>query len=164
MYIAVLSDTHNRVHVLKSALELLRQYHVDTVFHCGDVTTLETARWMEGFTVHYVFGNGDEDPEAITSLLIAANPASTGGFVYTGELAAVRVAATHGHLAGKVNALASSGEYDYVFHGHTHIQRDVILHNTRIINPGALGAPRYAGRTLCILDLATGQANYPRID
>lgn len=164
MQIAIISDTHNRIHALENALTLLRQRKIDILVHCGDVTTIETARRMAGFAVHYVFGNGDDEPEEITRLLTAANPESSGGLVFSGEINGSRIAATHGHLAGKVNALAASGEYDYVFHGHTHIQRDAIVHATRVINPGALGAPRYAGRTLCILDLATGLAEYPRID
>ncbi|MBA4399897.1 MAG: hypothetical protein C0396_08540 [Anaerolinea sp.] len=164
MRIGIISDTHNRADALQSALQTLRHLHIDTFFHCGDVTTLETARLMLGFTVHYVFGNGDADSIDIQNMLTAANPESSGGLVYTGQIDGVRIAAAHGHIAGKVNALVASGEYDYVFHGHTHVQKDEMIGRTRIINPGALGSNRYDGRCLCILDLKTGQIEYPRID
>lgn len=164
MRIGILSDTHNRAGALQNALQTLHNLHIDTLFHCGDVTTLETARLMLGFTVHYVFGNGDADSLDIQNILTADNPESSGGLVYAGQIDGVRIAATHGHISGKVNALAASGEYDYVFHGHTHVQKDEMIGRTRIINPGALGSNRYEGRCLCILDLKTGQIEYPRID
>lgn len=164
MRIGILSDTHNRAGALQNALQTLHNLHIDTLFHCGDVTTLETARLMLGFTVHYVFGNGDADSLDIQNILTAANPESSGGLVYTGQIDDVRIAATHGHIAGKVIALVASGEYDYVFHGHTHVQKDETIGRTRVINPGALGSNRYDGRCLCILDLQAGQIEYPTID
>jgi len=162
--IAILSDTHNRIHALEAAIAYLQLRQITTVFHCGDVTTADTARLLTGFTVHYVIGNGDADAKEITRLLSAANPDSTGGMVFSGEIGGAKIAATHGHLPGKVIELAASQAYDFVFHGHTHIQRDDIIHGTRVINPGSLGSPRYAGRTLCILELLTGQAEYPLIE
>lgn len=161
MRIGILSDSHNRIDSLRNALAYLTANQIDTLFHCGDVTSLETARLMAGFTVHFVFGNGDRDAKAIRDLLVSANPDSTGGLVFTGEIAGVRIAATHGHLAGKTIALAASGEYDYVFHGHTHVQKDETLGRTRIINPGELGSWRLQGRTLGILELSTGQLEFP---
>lgn len=164
MRIGILSDTHNRKEALASALAALRREGIDTLFHCGDVTTLETARLMSSFTVHYVYGNGDADALEIREMLLNANPDCTGGLVFSGELDGVKIAATHGHIAGKVMALVASGDYDYVFHGHTHIQRNDLHGRTRIINPGALGGTRNDGRNLCILDLRSGDIDFPALD
>ena len=164
MRIGILSDSHNRIEALTAALDVLRREGIDTLFHCGDVTTLETARLMAGFTVHYVYGNGDADAAEIREMLQNANPNSSGGLVFTGELDGVTIAATHGHLAGKVMALTTSGEYDYVFHGHTHIQKNLMIGRTRIINPGALGGMRNEYRNLCILDLRSGRTDFPNLD
>ncbi|HWR65528.1 MAG TPA: metallophosphoesterase family protein [Bellilinea sp.] len=164
MRIGILSDTHNRKEALALALAVLRREGISTLFHCGDVTSLETARLMAGFTVHYVYGNGDADAQDIRQLLQAFNIDCTGGLVFSGELDGVKIAATHGHLAGKVAALVASGEYDYVFHGHTHIQRNVLVGRTRVINPGALGGTRNEGRNLCILDLHSGEIDFPDLD
>lgn len=161
MQIGILADTHNRNSSLQAALTYLSANGIETIFHCGDVTSIETARLMVGFTVHFVYGNGDAEADAIRDLLISANPASTGGLVFSAELDGVSIAATHGHLSGKVIALAANGAYNYVFHGHTHVQKDGLIGKTRIINPGSLGSYRYGGRTLCILDLITGLSEYP---
>lgn len=161
MRIGILSDTHNRTGSLRNALAYLNANGIDTLFHCGDVTSIETARIMAGFTVHYVFGNADVDPDSIRELLISANPASTGGIIFTGELDGVPVAATHGHLTGQILSLTASGKYKYVFQGHTHFQKDEMIGSTRMINPGALGTFHNGGRTLGVLDLQTGSLEYP---
>lgn len=164
MRIGILSDTHNRKEAMALALAVLRREGIDTLFHCGDVTTLETARLMVGFTVHYVYGNGDTDALDIHQMLQASNVDCTGGLVFSGEVDGVKIAATHGHLAGKVAALVGSREYDYVFHGHTHIRRNELIGRTRVINPGALGGTRNEGRNLCILDLRSGEIDFPDLD
>ena len=56
--------------------------------------------------------------------------------------------------------LIASGEYAYVFHGHTHRRRDRMIGHTRVINPGALGGRRTERRSFCILDLATGETRF----
>lgn len=160
MRIGIISDTHNRVGTFQNGLAYFRKNGIDTIFHCGDVTTVETARLMAGFAVHYVYGNADVDAAAIRDLLQSANSASTGGAVFTGPLDGVSIAAAHGHQAGIINELASGGKYDYVFHGHTHYQTDEMVGSTRIINPGALGNAYRASRTLCVLDLQTGLADF----
>lgn len=160
MRIGIISDTHNRVGTFKNGLAYFRRNGIETIFHCGDVTTIETARLMTGFTVHYVYGNADVDAVAIRDLLQSANSASTGGPIFTGQLDSVSIAAAHGHQAGIINELAASGKYDYVFHGHTHYQTDEMMGSTRIINPGALGNAYHASRTLCVLDLQTGLADF----
>ena len=65
---------------------------------------------------------------------------------------------------GVLNSLITDGTYDYVFHGHTHIQRNQIIGRTRVINPGALGSSRYNGQTLCVLNLETDQAEFPEFE
>lgn len=164
MRIGIISDTHNRKEALALALALLRRESINTLFHCGDVTSLETARLMAGFTVHYVFGNGDADAPDILQMLQSSNVDCTGGLVFSGELEGVKIAATHGHLAGKVASLIGFREYDYVFHGHTHIRRNDLIGRTRVINPGALGGMRNDGRNLCVLDLSSGEIDFPDLD
>ena len=82
------------------------------------------------------------------------------GDVYEGELGGVKVAATHGHLTAKLNKLIRSRRYRYVFHGHTHRQRDELIGKTRIINPGALGGARYEPRSVCIVDFEKDEVRF----
>jgi len=56
--------------------------------------------------------------------------------------------------------LVNSGEYAYVFHGHTHYRADWWAASTRVINPGALGGTKRESRSICIIDLESGEAQF----
>ena len=163
MKIGILSDTHNRLDNLEIAANLLRQEDVNIVIHCGDFTDSETVRILYGFRVIAVFGNGDYATGQIRQSLIDLNPTSSAALVYSGELGGVRLAVTHGHLYGKLSELVRSGQYDYVFTGHSHLHLDERIGTTRLINPGALGGKRNEPRQFCVLDLHSGAARFIEI-
>lgn len=160
MKIGILSDTHNNLENLKAALDIFGQEGITTLIHCGDMTEAKVARAMERFRVICAFGNGDIASGEIRQALLDQNPANFAGLVYTGAIDGKRIAVTHGHLAGKVEELLGSGEYDYVFKGHSHRHKDEAYGRTRLINPGALGGLHPEPRSICILDLATGEARF----
>lgn len=163
MKIGILSDTHNNIANLKIALALFEQEEVPTLIHCGDLTGVEVARMMAGFRVICVFGNGDFASGEIRQVLLAQNPESSAGLVFSGRIGDMRIAATHGHLPGRVEELTRSGQHDYVFTGHSHQHRDERVGFTRLINPGALGGLRREDHHVCLLDLDTGQAKFIKI-
>lgn len=70
------------------------------------------------------------------------------------ELEDVKLAFLHGDDHALLRQLIDSGEYAYLFHGHTHQRRDEQIGPTRVINPGALH--RAAVKTFAVLDLASG--------
>lgn len=152
MRIGILSDTHNNLPNLRSALARLRRENVDTLFHLGDITRPETARELGGFWVIHLVGNGDYLSGEIRRVLLELNPENYSGMVYTGQIGGAAFAATHGHLAGKVDALVASGRYDYVLHGHSHRRKDQAHGATRILNPGGLGGLKPQERSFILLD------------
>lgn len=164
MKIGILSDTHNNLENLHTALERFRAARVTTLFHCGDLTGVEIAQALAGFRVIYVFGNVDIATGEIRRVLTEQNPENYAGLVYRGQIGNARIGATHGHLPGKVDELLQSGEHDYVFVGHSHLHQDEQVGATRLINPGALGGLRRENRHICLLDLATGQAEFIDIE
>jgi uncharacterized protein len=153
MKIGVLSDTHNNLQNLRAALDLFRKENIDTIIHCGDLTGVEIAQGMQGFRIICVFGNGDIATGEIRAVLLAQDRENYAGMVYTGRIGGARIAATHGHLPGAVDELVHSGEYDYVFKGHSHQHKDETVNFTRSINPGALGGLHREARQVCIVDL-----------
>jgi len=50
--------------------------------------------------------------------------------------------------------LENSGQYDYLFYGHSHVASEHRTGPTRIINPGALHRAR--PKTFAVLDLESG--------
>ncbi len=164
MKIGILADTHNNIKNLRAALGLFESESIDTLIHCGDLTSVEIARAMEGFRVICVLGNGDIDSGEIRAAILSQRPENYVGLVYAGRIGDVRIAATHGHLPGRVEELVYSGEYDYVFKGHSHQHEDERFGFTRLINPGALGGLHRDDRQVCVLDLETSQAKFLKIE
>jgi putative phosphoesterase len=155
MQIGILSDSHGHAGNLKKALDVCRENGITTIVHCGDLATASMVRQFVGFDVIYVFGNVDDSHDEIEHTLVMQNANNSADLVYTGTIGGVSVAATHGHLRGKVEELVRSKSYRYVFTGHTHRRLDNTIKRTRIINPGALGGTRYQDRSICLLDLET---------
>ena len=160
MKIGIISDTHNKQDNLISALETLRREGVSLICHCGDLTDPDMINPLHGFQVIILLGNVDTASGLIREALLEQNPDNWAGLVYSGKIGDRRIAATHGHIKGKVNELAQSGDYDFVFHGHTHCSRDVKIGGTRVINPGALNCAGGDDCSFCILDLETEEANF----
>ncbi|MDX1617057.1 MAG: metallophosphoesterase [Candidatus Promineifilaceae bacterium] len=153
MRIGLLSDTHDDLGNLKKALDRFRQEGISTIIHCGDLTRPVLARQFAPFRVIYLFGNMDGDRAAIDRIVSEQNDANFAGQQFVGQLEGVSIAATHGHLEQTLQELIKGGQHRYVFHGHTHRQRDERHGPTRLINPGALGGVRYEPRSIAILDL-----------
>ncbi len=164
MKIGVLSDTHNNIKNLQTALALFKGEGIETLIHCGDLTDVEIAHAMDGFRVICVLGNGDVASGEIRVTLLSQHPENYVGMDYTGRIGGARIAVTHGHLPGRVEELIHSGSYDYVFKGHSHRHQDERYGFTRLINPGALGGLHPEDRQVCIVDLDAGKANFLKID
>lgn len=160
MKIGILSDTHNNLQNLQAGLQQMQARGVETVIHCGDLTGLEAARLLTGFRVVCTFGNCDIVSGEIRDVLKAQDPENYAGLVYRGEIGGVSIAATHGHLDGQLDSLLKSGEHQYVFTGHSHVRKDTLVGSTRLINPGSLGGRHVQTRSVCILDLTTGSAEF----
>ncbi len=137
MLIGVLSDSHGQLERLAEAAELFNSRGVETLIHCGDITTPEVVEALGNFEVHWVFGNCDWDEDPLRAAMSRHGHTCHG---VRGELDVVgrRLGFTHGHRYELFQTMVTSGEYDVVFHGHTHIRRDEVEHGTRVICPGAL--------------------------
>lgn len=163
MKIGILSDTHNNLANLDSALMLFEQQGISTLVHCGDFTGVEVAKKLAPFQVICTFGNGDFVTGEIRQELMHQRPDNYAGMVFAGQIENTRIAVTHGHLPGKMEELIHSGKYEYVFVGHSHQHRDEKYAATRLINPGALGGMHREERRICILDLSSGKAEFVKI-
>src|SRR5262245_53745712 len=151
MKFAILSDTHNQLARVSKALELARQRGVATILHCGDIEDGPVVRLFEGWDVHFVFGNCDWDKAALREAMADIGATLHESFGHL-EIAGKNLAFVHGHEPGIFEDLVESQAYDYLFHGHTHVARDVTSGRTRVINPGALH--RVQVKTFVALDPA----------
>lgn len=160
MRIAVLSDTHSRYGVIEAALQAIEPHRVHLLVHCGDLEDSE-AIWLFPPNTHFVFGNCDHERAAMRQAIHGIGATLHEPFGQL-EVAGARLAWTHGDDRKVLDHLENSGQFDYVFYGHTHVAAEHQTGRTRVINPGALH--RVAKKTLLILDVATGDSQTVVID
>jgi uncharacterized protein len=146
MLIAMLSDIHDNIPKLRSAIEHIRP--VDALLCAGDLCSPFIVDELAQFPrqLHVVFGNNDADLFRITQKVNAANRDRAAGDqiqlhgeFFEGELGGKRIALLHFEQIGK--ALVRSGQYDLVCYGHTHqfgVERDPATGAITGLNPGEI--------------------------
>jgi putative phosphoesterase len=154
MRIGILSDTHGRRQTAETALRLLRERGIHVVVHCGDIDDAETVRLFQGFTTHFVYGNCDFDRAELEQAVVAIRGTMHGAWGQL-ELEGVKIAFMHGDDKKLMNDVEQSGQFDFLFYGHTHHAAEHRTGPTRVINPGALHRAR--PKTFVVLDLASRQ-------
>ncbi len=156
----ILSDTHDNGAAIRRALRIIEAEEPEAVIHCGDIVSPRTLDGFKGLPIRFVFGNCDLHRKALN-----ARASELGFDAIKDELefsvSGLRFFAYHGTEWTLLEERIDSGDYDFVFHGHSHEKRDEYRGRTRIINPGALyRAPVYS---LAVLEPAGGKATFIEI-
>lgn len=154
MKIGIISDTHNQLARVTRALELFREHGAQMILHCGDIEDAIVVEQFQGWNVHFVYGNCDWDKQELQRSIKEIGATLHDNFGHL-ELEGKNLAFVHGHDIELLNDLVNSDEYDYLFHGHTHVACDRMKGKTRIINPGALH--RVQVKTCLLLELPSGK-------
>ena len=175
MLIAIISDSHDNLPNLKKVLDYCREQKVEKMIHCGDLATLETLDFInKNFAgeIFLTFGNMDEGhiadynfknnqygqiqifPDFGKIEIPKAKPSDEG-------LAFNRVAFVHYPEVAK--QLCESGQYDFVFHGHTHKPWTEIINNCTLLNPGNV-ANQYYPPTFAIWNTSNNSFQLIRIN
>ena len=155
MKIAVLSDTHDNIWVLK---DLLARLQADALLFCGDFCAPFTlAQIAEGFAgpVHVVFGNNDGDKLLMSQVASRFPHVTLHGDLAELELDGRKVVVSHYPQIGR--ALARSGVYDLVCYGHNHESTVEQVGPTVLVNPGEVMG-RFGRSTYAVYDTVTAQA------
>lgn len=162
MKIGIISDTHDNLYNLEAALETLRAEKVTTLLHCGDLCGPGAIKALAGFDVWIAQGNMDRSV-GLAQTAVETLGSNRMAWLHQPTLDGYPIAMIHGDNEEVLGNLITSGQYVYVFHGHTHRWRDQRIGRTRVINPGALGGIRYQARSFCVLDLATDEARFVKL-
>lgn len=164
MKIGLLSDTHNHLPEARRAIDLLLARGARHLVHCGDagedvVDLLAAACLERGIQAHVAIGNCDRphlEDRPFLPQPAGVERGESPEFILDGR----RCIALHGDHAGRLEAAANSGAYDWVFTGHTHAPADQRTGKTRVLNPGSPARPRQGPPTVAVLDLATGEVEW----
>jgi len=128
--VLIISDYHRRE---DKVIELIEKYQPDRIFNLGDSESEEM--FLDNYNILSVKGNCDY---INLPNIIKLN--------YYG----INILMTHGHLYGvrydllRLKMLAKENNFNYVFYGHTHIQKLEIIDGILFLNPGSLINDHYA--------------------
>jgi len=139
MKIGVLSDTHDNVAATEAAMDTFEGERVETAVHCGDFISPPLVPFLDrdGIEVHAVRGNNDGEREGLIDAFDALENGTLHGRFGELEFDGRTFAILHGEQKPVIEALATSGEYDYVLHGHWHVREERAVGDTIVVNPGA---------------------------
>jgi len=167
MKIALVSDTHDNLMAITEIVERLLKSEIHTVVHLGDYVSPFSLRKFSGFKLYGVFGNNDGEKIMLRRI------AEEEGFLveeapFEFELDGKKIVIIHG--VGSIErtknwaySLAKSGDYDYVFYGHTHRIDMKKIGKTTIVNPGEACGYLTGKKTFVILDLDSGSVEVAEI-
>jgi putative phosphoesterase len=165
MLIGLISDTHDKLPGIDTALDLFKSAGAGLVVHCGDWKSLATVRYFAekaadlNLPVRGVLGNNDRETASFMDFAETA----PGDFrleegISEFETGGRLVAVYHGHHRPTLSAVRSEA-YDIICLGHTH--KPIIEHSgpALIVNPGstAFSIPRSAAwrPSVAVLDTDT---------
>lgn len=148
MKIGIISDTHDNLDKLRDALALFRRQNVGHIIHAGD--------WVSPFTVALlkkeqlpffgVFGNNDGD-RLLLDRFSGGNIHRSGTEV---EIDGLRILVLH--EPDNLEALAASGFFDLIIHGHDHKPSVTTMRETIVVNPGECGGWVSGKATAAVFD------------
>lgn len=150
MKLGVMSDSHDNVPAVRSAVSAFRERGVERVVHAGDfVSPFALAPLADlGCPVDGVFGNNDGE-----RVVLAERFRDLGDLqpnLVDLELAGRRIAAVH--YPELAIPLAASGIYDLVIYGHTH-RIEERRAGALLLNPGEVGGWLTGRRTAAVVEL-----------
>ena len=116
MRVGIISDTHDNLNNLKTALEILEETEIRMVLHCGDLSGPGVVEAMSKFDTWIARGNVDNHPEleaTVREALGNGRLAERHRLALEGRSALL----VHGHREAALRRAINTGEYAYVFHG-----------------------------------------------
>ena len=136
MHIGIISDIHDHLANLATAIDFLNEQRTDALICCGDLCSPFVVDELKKFAgpVHIVFGNNDADLFRITRKCDGRVQAH-GEFLELG-LGSRRIAVNH--FDNIARPLAHSGLYDLVCFGHNHRISLARIGETLAVNPGPI--------------------------
>ena len=164
MKLGIISDTHDNIDTTRRAIEFFEKEEVDKVLHCGDMVAPFTAKLFdsESFDFYAVRGNNDGEPSLKQTVNNFGKWLGEIGKLNIGD---ERLAVYHGTKPKIVRALIDSGDYDYVFRGHTHEKKINKVDGTVELNPGGIKLPSQDENLhVVIMDLKAQDFNFHEIE
>jgi putative phosphoesterase len=161
--IAVLSDSHDQIANLTSALDRANRAGAEVLLHCGDLCAPFMLNLLgERFAgpVHVVFGNNDGDGRLLQSIASKHPQITLYGIYAEIEVATRQIAMIH--YPEPARRIAQSGQFDLVCYGHDHTQLLEAVGKGWLLNPGEVLGMKGAA-SWALYDTQRGEAVIERL-
>ena len=152
MIIGLISDTHDNIYAIKSAVDKFNEERVKLVLHAGDYIAPFTAEHFKPLKAPMigVFGNNCAETELLKEVYSGIGVEIRGYFTEIEE-DGLKIALLHGHRSQDLDK-SDSGDYDVIVRGHTHRakieKKEDVLH----LNPGEACGYLTGERTVAFMD------------
>lgn len=158
MMIGAMSDTHDRLDAVNTAIGFFNSQEVTDVLHAGDLVSPFVAPLFARLKakLHFVWGNNEGDHDFIKVRFADIGVSPLGDFAVL-QLGGKKIALLHGIHQEIVDSLIDSGRYDLVVRGHSH-RAEVIEGKTLVVNPGEVSGYLTGRQTVALIDLDKMQA------
>ena len=137
--IALLSDSHDNIATLRSALAQANAAGATHLLHIGDLCAPfmvnELGKLFPG-PIHIVFGNNDADGRLIQVIAMKWPQITLHGIYAEIEIEGEAVAMIH--YPEPARRIAESGALALVAYGHNHLRKIERVGETWLVNPGEL--------------------------
>ena len=135
MKIGLISDTHDNVGGILSAVKQFNAKSVDVVLHAGDFVSPVAVESFDGIKLIGVLGNNDIEVPGLTSAFKKIH-GELKDEIFESVYDGIKFAVYHGTSSAQRELLIKSGKYDVVVYGHTHRKVRNDYGKTLVINPG----------------------------
>jgi len=154
--IAILSDSHDNIWNVSTALQQIHNSGAETLLHCGDLCApFVLAQLADGFDgeIHAILGNNDGDGRLLQTIADQHGHVTLYGIYTELTIAERRVAIIH--YPEPEQSIAKSGQLDLVCYGHDHQKHAEQIGACWLINPGEIMG-RYGEPGWGLYDCAAG--------
>jgi putative phosphoesterase len=135
--VAIISDVHNNIVNLKKVLNYCQENDIKTIICCGDLASKETLDFLnDNFdgVIYHTFGNMDDD--YLTNYDFGSQYRNTQVYKNCGEADIDGQKIAFVHYPETARHLCQTGNYKFVFFGHTHKPWEENIDQHKILNPG----------------------------
>jgi putative phosphoesterase len=129
---------------IKKVLDYCAKEKIETIICCGDLASKETLDFLnDNFsgTIYYSFGNMDN--EQLRHVPAGEKYKNTIISKYFGEAEIRGKKVAFVHFPEEAKKLCQSGQYELVFHGHTHKPWEENIGECKMLNPGNVAGEIY---------------------